>query len=157
MTDYLKIPEVARRLDVSEPTVRRMVKSGKLPSVFVGGAYRVSEEDLANYLEAAKVEPGDGSPKGLEPPLPFEEVKQRREISKWYSHLKTLTDKEIETHRDELEAELSALSGSKPQTPADYRAWELLAERHFFCMAELQVRRSKIPDADRRGLDSLVG
>ncbi len=56
--DYLKIPELSRRLDVSEPTVRRMVKGGKLPSVFVGGAYRVSEEDLARYLEAAKVRPG---------------------------------------------------------------------------------------------------
>ncbi len=58
MMDYLKIPELSRRLDVSEPTVRRMVKGGKLPSVFVGGAYRVSEADLAKYLEAAKVRPG---------------------------------------------------------------------------------------------------
>ena len=58
MADYLKIPEVARRLDVSEPTVRRMVKGGKLPSVFVGGAYRVSEEDLEAYLESARVIPG---------------------------------------------------------------------------------------------------
>lgn len=58
MADYLKIPEVARRLDVSEPTVRRMVKSGKLPSVFVGGAYRVSEQDLEDYLQSARVQPG---------------------------------------------------------------------------------------------------
>jgi excisionase family DNA binding protein len=70
LADYLKIPEVARRLDVSEPTVRRMVKGGKLPSVFIGGAYRVSEEDLEKYLEAAKVRPGDGSPKDqARPPL----------------------------------------------------------------------------------------
>ena len=58
MADYLKIPEVARRLDVSEPTVRRMVKGGKLPSVFIGGAYRVSEHDLEDYLESARVIPG---------------------------------------------------------------------------------------------------
>jgi excisionase family DNA binding protein len=58
LADYLKIPEVARRLDVSEPTVRRMVKGGKLPSVFIGGAYRVSEADLEEFLENAKVEPG---------------------------------------------------------------------------------------------------
>jgi excisionase family DNA binding protein len=55
LADYLKIPEVARRLDVSEPTVRRMVKGGKLPSVFIGGAYRISEEDLAEYIESARV------------------------------------------------------------------------------------------------------
>ncbi len=66
MADYLKIPEVARRLDVSEPTVRRMVKGGKLPSVFVGGAYRVSEADLGEFLENAKVEPG----KAQAPPSP---------------------------------------------------------------------------------------
>ncbi len=66
MADYLKIPEVARRLDVSEPTVRRMVKGGKLPSVFVGGAYRVREADLEEYLENAKVVPG----KALAPPSP---------------------------------------------------------------------------------------
>lgn len=77
--DYLKIPEVARRLDVSEPTVRRMVKGGKLPSVFIGGAYRVSEGDLEKYLEAARVQPGDGSGKAQVPPqlggaaeLPFD-------------------------------------------------------------------------------------
>jgi excisionase family DNA binding protein len=58
LADYLKIPEVARRLDVSEPTVRRMVKGGKLPSVFIGGAYRISEEDLAEYIESARVTPG---------------------------------------------------------------------------------------------------
>ncbi len=67
MADYLKILEVARRLDVSEPTVRRMVKSGKLPSVFVGGAYRVNEEDLEQYLENAKVKPEGDSPKAQAP------------------------------------------------------------------------------------------
>jgi excisionase family DNA binding protein len=51
VTDYVKLPEVSRRLDVSEKTARRMVKSGKLPAVFIGGAYRVSEEDLAEYLD----------------------------------------------------------------------------------------------------------
>jgi excisionase family DNA binding protein len=74
LADYLKIPEVARRLDVSEPTVRRMVKGGKLPSVFVGGAYRVSEMDLEKYLEDAKVVPGGGQGKA-QSPLP--EAEQR--------------------------------------------------------------------------------
>lgn len=58
MADYLKIPEIARRLDVSEKTARRYVKDGTLPSVFVGGAYRVSEEDLEDYLQDARVQPG---------------------------------------------------------------------------------------------------
>lgn len=58
MAEYLKLPEVARRLDVSEKTARRYVKSGVLPSVFIGNAYRVNEEDLQEYLRNAKVEPG---------------------------------------------------------------------------------------------------
>jgi excisionase family DNA binding protein len=66
VADYLKLPEVARRLDVSEKTARRMVKSGSLPAVFIGGAYRISEEALAEYLENAKVEPG----KAQAPPSP---------------------------------------------------------------------------------------
>ncbi len=68
MADYLKLPEVARRLDVSEKTARRLVKSGGLPAVFIGGAYRVSEEDLTEYLESARVEPGKApAPSPLEP------------------------------------------------------------------------------------------
>ncbi len=68
MADYLKIPELARRLDVSEKTARRYVRDGTLPSVFVGGAYRVSEGDLEKYLEGAKVQPGKApGPAQLEP------------------------------------------------------------------------------------------
>ncbi len=87
--DYLKIPELSRRLGVSEPTVRRMVKRGKLPSVFVGGAYRVSEADLAKYLEAARVRPGkapaplslDAEPAGREGGEVSEE--ERRRFNYW--------------------------------------------------------------------------
>jgi excisionase family DNA binding protein len=62
MAEYLKLSELARRLDVSEKTARRMVKGGKLPAVFIGNAYRVSEEDVEAYLRGAKVEPGGGPP-----------------------------------------------------------------------------------------------
>jgi excisionase family DNA binding protein len=72
VSEYLKLPEVARRLDVSEQTARRYIKSGALPSVFIGGAYRVSEEDLEAFVEAAKVTSGGGSPKAQAPPPDFE-------------------------------------------------------------------------------------
>jgi excisionase family DNA binding protein len=58
VTDYVKIPELARRLSVSEKTARRYVKKGVLPSRFIGGAYRVTEEDLVRYIENARVAPG---------------------------------------------------------------------------------------------------
>ncbi len=64
MADYLKIPELARRLDVSEKTARRYIKGGALPSTFIGGAYRVTEEDLEEFVHRAEVKPEDASPKG---------------------------------------------------------------------------------------------
>jgi excisionase family DNA binding protein len=67
VADYLKIPELARRLDVSEKTARRYVKGGALPSTFIGGAYRVTEEDLEKFLHRAEVRPEDASPKGRSP------------------------------------------------------------------------------------------
>jgi len=70
MADYLKIPELARRLDVSEKTARRYVKAGALPSTFIGGAYRVTEVDLEAFLRGAEVKPEDASPKAAGPPLP---------------------------------------------------------------------------------------
>jgi excisionase family DNA binding protein len=62
VSDYLKIPELADRLDISEKTARNYVKSGVIPSAFVGGAYRVSEKDLAEYLRQAEVRPGKEQP-----------------------------------------------------------------------------------------------
>jgi excisionase family DNA binding protein len=82
VADYLKIPELARRLDVSEKTVRRYVKAGALPSTFIGGAYRVTEEDLKDFVRRAEVTPEEASPKGSgrsspEPSL-FSELEDER-------------------------------------------------------------------------------
>ncbi len=55
----LKLPEVAQRLGVSEKTARRYVKAGSIPSVFVGNAYRVREEDLEEYMRRAQVTPSE--------------------------------------------------------------------------------------------------
>ena len=68
MAGYLKIPEVARRLDVSEKTARRYVKAGTLPSTFIGGAYRVSEDGLEEFLHRAEVKPEPAVPLAGAPP-----------------------------------------------------------------------------------------
>jgi excisionase family DNA binding protein len=80
LADYLKIPEVARRLDVSEPTVRRMVKGGRLPSVFIGGAYRVSEADLEEFLENAKVQPGKAQAPSTREPSLLDGLEERHQL-----------------------------------------------------------------------------
>src|SRR5215218_9842883 len=81
VADYLKIPELARRLDVSEKTARRYVKAGTLSSTFIGGAYRVAEEDLEEFLRRAEVKPEDASPKDIAPspePSLFSELEDER-------------------------------------------------------------------------------
>lgn len=93
MIRQLKLPEVARRLGVSEKTARRYVKAGALPSVFVGNAYRVSEKDVEEYLERARVTPGKAPapPSSTQPQLNgFEE--ERREDTE-YIHFDTILDR----------------------------------------------------------------
>ena len=117
MADYLKIPEVARRLDVSEPTVRRMVKSGRLPSVFIGGAYRVSETDLEEFLENAKVEPGK-----VEAPPPertFDDVlEDERRIAIDYGACRTA----LEDFSDHWQPALSGERQLERQAFQDFKA-----------------------------------
>jgi excisionase family DNA binding protein len=96
VTEYLKIPEVARRLDVSEKTVRRYIKSGELPSVFIGGAYRVSEEDLETFLDNARVTPGSGYPKGPASPSrepSFNDVIEERRLNRFADAIASAADK----------------------------------------------------------------
>jgi len=124
MAEYLKLPEVARRLDVSEKTARRYVKSGTLPSVFIGGAYRVSEPDLEQFLESAKVEPGKAqAPPSSEPTfndILTEEERRNdlREAEEMFLEAHGLLEELSETYRStndtkRLEALISvvALSG----------------------------------------------
>lgn len=66
MDDALKLSEVAHRLGISERTARRYVRSGELPSVYYGAAYRVSEEDLEKFIESRR----SRSPKAEAPSEP---------------------------------------------------------------------------------------
>jgi excisionase family DNA binding protein len=75
VANLLKLTEVAQRLDISEKTARRYVKRGVLPSVFVGNAYRVSEEDVAEYLRHARVG-GEHDPKVQALPFDIDQLKE---------------------------------------------------------------------------------
>jgi excisionase family DNA binding protein len=46
----------ARRLSVSERTVRRLVESGELPRIDIGGCKRIATEDLAAYVMGTRQE-----------------------------------------------------------------------------------------------------
>jgi excisionase family DNA binding protein len=50
-TTLLRAPEVARRLDLGESTVRQMMRRGELPVVRFGRAVRVPARALEIYIE----------------------------------------------------------------------------------------------------------
>jgi excisionase family DNA binding protein len=47
---FLTIAEVAAKMRVSKMTVYRLVHSGELPAVRVGRSFRVTEDDVNEYL-----------------------------------------------------------------------------------------------------------
>lgn len=54
----LTVPEVARKLSVSEKTVRRLISRGSLPALRVGGVVRVDPVELDTWLYS---EPDEGA------------------------------------------------------------------------------------------------
>lgn len=52
----LRVKQVAERLNLSESKVYEMVERGDLPHHRFGGAIRVSESQIAEYLEETKRE-----------------------------------------------------------------------------------------------------
>jgi excisionase family DNA binding protein len=59
---FYSVEEIAERLQVSDQTVRRWVKSGKLAAFKPGKELRIRPSDLEEFLESRKVHPGeDGS------------------------------------------------------------------------------------------------
>jgi len=52
--NYLSAQTVAERLSISVKTVRRYLKTGKLPSIKIGKLRRISEDDLAEFIEKRK-------------------------------------------------------------------------------------------------------
>lgn len=69
MTTYLSTQEVADRLGVSVFTIRRYIRTGKLKAVKLDGVYRLSREDLAEFLKSREIYLG-ALPSGPEPPSP---------------------------------------------------------------------------------------
>jgi excisionase family DNA binding protein len=48
--EFLSVGEVARRLQISEETVRRWVREGQLASIRVGRQFRIYPHDLERFL-----------------------------------------------------------------------------------------------------------
>ena len=72
MTTYLSTQEVADRLGVSVFTIRRYIRTGKLKAVKLDGVYRLSAQDLAEFLRSREIYIGPlpGGPREPSPPVP---------------------------------------------------------------------------------------
>jgi excisionase family DNA binding protein len=55
---FLTVAEVAAVMRVSKMTVYRLVHNGELPAVRVGRSFRVSEEDVNDYLKSSFYDAG---------------------------------------------------------------------------------------------------
>lgn len=72
----LKVSEVARRLNVSQSKVYELIEAGQLTHHRIGGAIRVSEEQLATFLEETKRGKRDAEPRKSSPrPGPLRHVR----------------------------------------------------------------------------------
>jgi excisionase family DNA binding protein len=58
----LSVPEVAERLAVSSSTVRRLIASGSLPAVRIGGQVRVDRSELFAYVFGPEAASAAGAP-----------------------------------------------------------------------------------------------
>lgn len=52
MEEYLTTEEIANLLKVNIVTVRRWIKSGRLPATFLAKEYRVTKPDLESFIKA---------------------------------------------------------------------------------------------------------
>jgi excisionase family DNA binding protein len=66
---YLSVQEVADRLGVSVFTIRRYIRAGKLRAIKLEGVYRLSREDLGEFLKSREISAEPGLP-GLAEPAP---------------------------------------------------------------------------------------
>jgi len=54
---YQTVQEVADRLEVAEATVRQWIKAGALRAIAIGKGWRISDTDLAQFLEDHETAP----------------------------------------------------------------------------------------------------
>ena len=52
----MTVQQVAEELDMHPETIRRKIKAGDLKAYTTGRSYRISEEQLMNFLKPAKEE-----------------------------------------------------------------------------------------------------
>jgi excisionase family DNA binding protein len=58
----LSVRQAAQKLNVSEKTIRRLIRRGEVPALWVGGQQRLDQDELETWLYSE-------SPAGVSPPF----------------------------------------------------------------------------------------
>ena len=53
-THLLTVEDVSKRLQIKPDTIRRWIRSGKLPAIELGGRLRIDPNDLQEFLKKHK-------------------------------------------------------------------------------------------------------
>ena len=58
MEKLLTLQQIAQRLQISETTLYKLVRNGKIPAIKVGNQWRFKIKDINRWLESQKVTQG---------------------------------------------------------------------------------------------------
>ena len=52
---FLSTEEVAQKLCINIRSIRRLIRIGDLPGIFIGKSYRIPESELLRWMDAHKI------------------------------------------------------------------------------------------------------
>ena len=55
LEETISAAEAAKRLQISKPTVLRLIKAGEIRAYHIAGAYRVPPDAIQEYIERSRV------------------------------------------------------------------------------------------------------
>jgi excisionase family DNA binding protein len=107
---HLALSEVAGLMGVSERTIRRWIKSGKLRAYKPGRDYRIPENAVRELVEDSEISPKAGRRSSLEPSLfnGLEDERRLRYLRGWRAFVRRLAHR-WEEEPPKTSAELSPL------------------------------------------------
>lgn len=125
------LSEVAGLMGVSERTVRRWIKAGRIKAYKPGRDYRIPETGLRAFIEESEISPKDKAPPSLEPTFNDVLVEDRRfaELNRWIDYA-------------ELRAEAWEEQAEREQSPllADWQTaveWDSEVSKEAFALMQV--------------------
>jgi excisionase family DNA binding protein len=159
---HLALSEVAGFMGVSERTVRRWIKSGKLRAYKPGRDYRIPESAVRDLVEDSEISPKADRRSSLEPSLfnGFEDERRLQYLRGWRAFVHRLarrweeeppeTSREISPLFDAMTAlvEEGVFEPSEASTSEDHELWLLM--RGFQRLNAIADKVEEIETAEQR-------